>query len=105
MTMMIMYSRPSSCACCHLCYLPSPAQEEARIRCAGGFVYRGRVNACLNVSRALGDAQVRAPRLPHLSMHAPGMRIPSLYPYHELGAWVLDSATGSVRHPVSHDKH
>lgn len=38
---------------------PTEPQEEARIRSAGGFVIRGRVNACLNVSRALGDAQFK----------------------------------------------
>ncbi|GFH06725.1 PPM-type phosphatase domain-containing protein, partial [Haematococcus lacustris] len=38
---------------------PDAPEEEARIRGAGGFVHRGRVNACLNVSRALGDAQFK----------------------------------------------
>ncbi len=38
---------------------PNAPDEEARIRSAGGFVHQGRVNACLNVSRALGDAQFK----------------------------------------------
>lgn len=38
---------------------PNDPDEETRIRNAGGFVHRGRVNACLNISRALGDAQFK----------------------------------------------
>jgi len=38
---------------------PDLPEEEERIRCAGGFVHQGRINCCLNVSRALGDAQFK----------------------------------------------
>ncbi|KAL6758313.1 phosphatase 2C-like domain-containing protein, partial [Haematococcus lacustris] len=52
---------------------PDAPEEEARIRGAGGFVHRGRVNACLNVSRALGDAQFKqdACRGPHEQQVSP----------------------------------
>lgn len=34
---------------------PTDPTEFARIATAGGFVYDGRVNGCLNLSRAIGD--------------------------------------------------
>ena len=34
---------------------PFVASEEERINKAGGFVEYGRVNGCLNLSRAIGD--------------------------------------------------
>eukprot|EP00210_Caulerpa_lentillifera_P003285 g3136.t1 len=34
---------------------PTDTDEFSRIATAGGFVYEGRVNGCLNLSRAIGD--------------------------------------------------
>jgi serine/threonine protein phosphatase PrpC len=34
---------------------PNNPGEERRIQAAGGFVTEGRVNGCLNLSRAIGD--------------------------------------------------
>lgn len=39
---------------------PHDADEEARIHRAGGYVENGRVNGCLNLSRALGDLEFKA---------------------------------------------
>ena len=38
---------------------PHDPGEEERIRSAGGFVWNGRINGCLNLSRALGDTQFK----------------------------------------------
>ena len=38
---------------------PNDPEEYARIRNAGGFVSDGRVNGCLNLSRALGDIEYK----------------------------------------------
>lgn len=38
---------------------PTDPQEYARIKKAGGFVADGRVNGCLNLSRALGDMEYK----------------------------------------------
>ncbi|KAG1678872.1 hypothetical protein FOA52_003540 [Chlamydomonas sp. UWO 241] len=47
---------------------PTDEREAARIIAAGGYVVMGRVNACLNVSRALGDAHFKqAVGLPAIS--------------------------------------
>ena len=38
---------------------PTDPKEEARIMKAGGYINYGRVNGCLNLSRALGDLEFK----------------------------------------------
>lgn len=46
-------------------HVPDSPTETARITLAEGYVYRGRVNGALAVSRALGDTSYKAqPHLP-----------------------------------------
>lgn len=74
-----------TCACCVL---------PCAVRCAGGFVIRGRVNACLNVSRALGDKPFKLVSMlgssichkaslgsSDLEQQRPAVKTP-LFPYH-----------------------
>lgn len=42
---------------------PTNPEEEKRINEAGGFVTEGRVNGCLNLSRAIGDMNYKQVRL------------------------------------------
>lgn len=41
---------------------PTDPEEESRILAAGGFVTDGRVNGCLNLSRAIGDMNYKQVR-------------------------------------------
>eukprot|EP00210_Caulerpa_lentillifera_P007780 g7424.t1 len=41
---------------------PTDPDELSRIRTAGGFVFEGRVNGCLNLSRAIGDLEYKEPK-------------------------------------------
>lgn len=41
---------------------PTDSDEYTRIHCAGGYVFEGRVNGCLNLSRAIGDLEYKEPK-------------------------------------------
>lgn len=41
---------------------PTDPDEYTRIHCAGGYVFEGRVNGCLNLSRAIGDLEYKEPK-------------------------------------------
>ena len=49
---------------------PTNPEEEKRINEAGGFVTEGRVNGCLNLSRAIGDMNYK--QVWFNLVHAPG---------------------------------
>ena len=72
-TLYVANAGDSRCVLCHdgialpmsRDHKPTDPDEYMRIKRAGGFVSDGRVNGCLNLSRALGDMEYK--RTPNLS--------------------------------------